>query len=85
MRPLRALTLLLSVSLLLTGCGSLAQPEVPVTVTRRESLFGQGIVAQFHNQLDRPLLVELELENRALKQRSTGHVTIPASGTAEVG
>ena len=65
------------------GCG-LREP-VPVVVTLRDSLVGEGRVAVFSNQTPNRLTVSLVLENRAKHDRKTGNLDLEPNGTAEIG
>ena len=65
------------------GCG-LREP-IPVVVTLRDSLVGEGKVAVFSNQSPNRLTVSLVLENSAKRDRTAANLDLDPNGTAEVG
>jgi hypothetical protein len=70
---------------LLAGCDEIIKPDLPVVVTQRPSLAGQGLVAQFNNQTNSQLTVSLVFENKRSNQRKEGSINIPPNGTVEIG
>ena len=82
----RLAVVLVSVVLLLAdGCGDVSKPEVPVIVTYRESLLGQGLVLQLNNQTNTQLTVTLVVNNEEKNYRKEGAINIPPNGQVEIG
>jgi hypothetical protein len=65
------------------GCGD--REPVPVVVTLRDSLVGEGKVAVFSNQTPNRLTVTVALENAAKQDRRSGNLDLEPNGTAEIG
>jgi hypothetical protein len=82
MKHLTGMFVVVAIVLSIAGCGNL---QVPVVVTMRDSLVGAGKVAQFHNQTNVQLTVGLVFENKQKNQRKETAISIPPSGTVEVG
>lgn len=80
-----ARTVVAIAALLVVGGCVEPKPDLPVTVTYRESMVGQGYVAQFRNQSDRYLTVVVEFENKTLNDRKRGYIELAAGGTQEIG
>ncbi|HEX6985480.1 MAG TPA: hypothetical protein VF170_08890 [Planctomycetaceae bacterium] len=68
----------------MAGC-DVARPPVPVAVTLRDSLVGEGQVAVFSNQTPNRLTVRVVLENAAANDRKEGNLDLDPNGTAEIG
>lgn len=82
--PVHRRALCIFLALVVTaGCG-LGEP-MPVAVTLRDSLVGEGRVAVFSNQTPHRLTVRVVLENAALKDRREGNLDLDPNGTAEIG
>ncbi|HBC89249.1 MAG TPA: hypothetical protein DCZ94_20100 [Lentisphaeria bacterium] len=73
------------VSLILSGCGELNKPPMPVKVTYRSSAVGEGYVAQFQNQTSKYLAVRVVFKNRTLNQTKEGSIDLPPNGSTEIG
>ena len=69
--------------LVLIGCSD-SRPELPVKVTYRSSVVGEGYVAAFHNQSDKYLQVVVEFRNSTLNQSTSGQIDLPPNGTKEI-
>lgn len=70
---------------LVAGCGDITKPDMPLVVTKRQSLVGRGLVVQFNNQTNRRLTVTVVFENKEKNQRWDGAINIPPNGQVEVG
>ena len=71
---------------LLCLVGSLtASPRVPVIVTIRDSMVGQGKVAIFSNQSSSRLTVSVECENQRVGDKRSFNIDLEPNGTFEVG
>lgn len=81
-RSARTLSLLLVV---IAGCDDITKPALPVVVGVRESLVGVGLVAQFYNQTNTQLTVNVVFENKKKNQRKEGIINIPANSMVEIG
>ena len=83
-RPLNRLRpVALAALLLAAGCE--ARPPLPVVVTLRDSLVGEGKVAIFSNQTANRLTVTVTAESAAAGQRWERNLDLDPNGTAEVG
>jgi hypothetical protein len=60
-------------------------PEMPISVTYREALFDKSLVAQFHNNSDRYLIVLVKLENKTLSETKNGKLELAPRETKEIG
>ncbi len=72
-----------TLSMGITGCGS--RPDMPVKVITRESLVGEGLVAQFHNELPNRIVVYLVLENKEVGDKKEGWLSLEPNGITEIG
>ncbi len=64
---------------------NLAKPSLPVVVTYRESLVGEGIVAIFSNQTSNRLTITVEFESRSGTERKRGTIDLDPNGKSEIG
>ena len=80
----RALGLVVVVA---AGCGEggLISPPVPVVVSLRDSLVGEGKVAIFSNQSANRLTIEVLMENKRKNERLQRNLDLGPNGTAEIG
>jgi|688.fasta_scaffold151478_2 hypothetical protein len=58
---------------------------VPVVITLRDSLFGEGMVAIFSNQTPNNLRITVTLENKEKQQTKSGYLDIEPNGKREIG
>ena len=84
--PLRLWVLGL-VAVVAGGCGEggLISPPVPVVISLRDSVVGEGKVAIFSNQSANRLTIEVLLENKRKNERLQGSLDLDPNGTAEIG
>ena len=68
-----------------TGCGDISKPDMPVKVITRESLAGEGLVAQFHNELPNRIVVYVVLENTEVGDKREGNLSLEPNGMTEIG
>lgn len=61
------------------------KPSVPVVVSYRESLVGNGKVAIFSNQTANRLTITVKFENKKLKEEKTGTIDLDPNGKTEIG
>lgn len=75
------------VALALPACAQLKpqKPPLPVSVTHRESMVGEGYVAQFENQSDKFLTIAVELRNETIGKKRSGHLELRGNHTTEIG
>ena len=73
------------VILLVTSCSQMSKPDLPVRILQRESLVKEGLVAQFHNESGRRLVVDVVLEDKGNQNRKAGALVLEANGMAELG
>ncbi len=59
--------------------------QLPIVVTKRDSLGGNGMFAQFHNQTNAQLTAHLIFENKKMNQRKEGYINILANRIQEIG
>lgn len=69
---------------LFTGCGGIT-PYVPVVVTMRDSLVGEGKVAIFSNQTPNRLTITVTVENKQKKQRQSVNIDLGPNENREFG
>ena len=81
----RMTNIFLIIVLFLTACSELIKPQMPVQVTYRGSLVGEGYVAQFRNTSDKYLQVVVTINNNTLGQTKQGPIDIPPHETKEIG
>lgn len=60
-------------------------PALPLTVTYRRSLVGNGLVAQFRNASSSPLSLSARFSNTVTAESRLFRVTVPPHGVAEFG
>ena len=63
----------------------ITKPRLPVNVSKRDALFGSGYVAQFTNESQRTLVINLVWESSSLHQRKESNLKIDAGKTEELG
>jgi len=68
-----------------SGCDIIAKPAVPVVVTYRESLVGNGKVAIFSNQTSNRLTITVTYRNKQLNQTKTEALDLDPNGKMEIG
>lgn len=74
------------VGLMITGCSEgVSKPKMPVTVTYRESVVGEGYVVRFQNQTAKYLQVRVRFKNRTLNQEKDGYIDLSPNGSTEIG
>lgn len=61
------------------------KPRVPVVVTTRDSLVGEGKVAIFSNQTQNRLTILVLFENKKLNERKEGNIDLDPNGKNEIG
>lgn len=61
------------------------KPALPVVVSYRPSLVGQGLVAIFSNQSGNRLTLTVTFEDRTGQQRKTGTIDLDPNGRTEIG
>lgn len=61
------------------------KPSVPVELTLRDSAWGEGMVARFHNQTNHQLTVTVVAENAMLHQRREWTLNLQPNATQEIG
>jgi hypothetical protein len=71
--------------LLLTGCGQILKPNLPIAVVYRLSLVGKGYVAVFHNTSNKYLTIIVEFEDVTLGDKKTETIDLPPFGEKEIG
>lgn len=71
--------------LCLPACDWFSKPDMPVEITYRQSLVGQGYVLQFHNTSTRLLRVAVRIRDSATGQVKELPLEMPGGKTAEIG
>lgn len=61
------------------------KPPVPVVISMRDSLVGEGRVAIFSNQTPNRLTVSVTVENKQLNQRKSVNIDLEPNGNFEFG
>lgn len=61
------------------------KPLVPVNLTMRASLVGEGMVAVFNNQTSENIRVFVTLENKEMKQTKNGYLDFGPNAKQEIG
>ena len=69
---------------LFTGCG-ISTPFVPVVITLRQSLWGEGMVAIFSNQTPNRLTISVTVRNDKLNQSKSVNINLDPNGNGEFG
>lgn len=88
--------LLLALVATLVGCGGGAatssniwspppKPEVPVVISSRSAVLGNGEVAIFSNQTGNRLTITVKIEDKTGSNRKTGTLDLDPNGKAEIG
>jgi len=71
--------------LLLSGCRDTEKPNMPVRVIVRESIVGEGLVAQFHNETSHRLVVDVILEDKNQNNKRSGALALEPNAVTEIG
>lgn len=66
------------------GCG-VGKPELPVKVIIRESLAGEGMVAQFHSEFPQKIVVYVVLESKEYGAKRESNLALDPNGMTEIG
>lgn len=82
MQQLLWLTLITAV---LAGCGEMSKPEMPVSISYRESYLNLGYVMQFTNMSEKHLRLLVKVENPTTGQAYSRYVDLSPEGSANVG
>ena len=79
-------TLLISLVfiLVLSGCTK-DKPNMPVKVVTRDSLVGEGLVVQFHNESPNKLVVQIVLQDKNEGNKHSGNLVIQGNSMREIG
>jgi len=67
-----------------SGCAR-DKPNMPVKVVTRDSLVGEGLVAQFHNELPNKLVVKIILEDKNQGNKRSGNLILQGNSMREIG
>ena len=70
--------------LILVSC-SIQKPLMPIEVTYRKALLGEGLVASFHNSSQKHLAVVVILTNPTLNQTKSLRLDLSPDVTREIG
>lgn len=73
--------LLLAIVVLATGC----RPAVPVILSHRPAVMGEGLVAKFSNQTSSQITVLVRVKRPDGDEYFERSVNVPANGSAELG
>lgn len=65
--------------------GQTKKPEMPISVSTRQALFGAGLVAQFTNNSDRFLAVIATFKNPTTSQQESFRLDLSPKSLKEVG
>ena len=71
--------------LALAGCRDREKPNMPVKVIVRESIVGEGLVAQFHNETPHRLVVDVILQDKNDGNKKSGALVLQANAVTEIG
>lgn len=69
----------------LPACSLFGKPEMPVGISYRASVVGQGYVLQFHNTSTRLLRVAVSIKDSATGQSREMPLEIPGGKMSEIG
>lgn len=67
------------------GIFHVVKPPVPVVISHRDSLVGNGKVAIFSNQTANRLTLTVTFKNSKLNQEKTGTIDLEPNGKTEIG
>lgn len=67
-----------------SGCTK-DKPNMPVKVMARDSLVGEGLVAQFHNESSNKLVVYILLEDKNKSNKHSGNLVLQPNSMQEIG
>jgi hypothetical protein len=71
--------------LCVSGCKDSGKPNMPVKVITRQSIVGEGVVAQFHNETAHQLVVHVVLEDSNQSNKKSGELVLQPNGMTEIG
>ncbi len=77
----RPCALLLAIVVLVTGC----RPAVPVVLSHRPAVMGEGLVAKFSNQTSSQITVSIRVKRPDSDEYFERTVNVPADGSTELG
>jgi|TARA_B110000503_G_scaffold119654_1_gene181618 hypothetical protein len=64
---------------------SVQKPELPITLKYRDSVFGKGYVAQFHNTSERHLKIKVTISSETTGEEKEGILDIAPTSIKEIG
>jgi len=76
---------LITCLLLLNGCRHAEKPNMPVKVIVRQSIVGEGLVAQFHNETSHRLVVDIILQDKNQDNKRSGALVLQPNAVTEIG
>lgn len=84
MRSLVVQITLLIFIFILSGCAK-DKPNMPVKVVSRDSLMGESLVAQFHNESPNKIVIHIVLEDKNKANKHSGQLVLEGNSMKEIG